>query len=84
MTHDQRRFWGHFPLGLLNGLLYVFPPAGLGLTGAFLAYEYIQEWRKEDWSFKDVIGWLVGLTIGLTLVTAAFVVVVIWWLATLE
>jgi len=73
MTHDQKRFWGHFPLGFYTGLLYIFPPAGIGLTNAFLAYEAIQDWRKVDHSYKDIIGWLVGLAFGLAFATGAIV-----------
>lgn len=65
MTHDQKRYWMHAPLGLLTAYLYLFPPAGLAATIGFLGYEAIQDWRKIDHSYKDVIGWLQWLLVGL-------------------
>ncbi len=59
------RFWMHFPIGVLAAVGTFLEPAwGITLFAGFLAYEFIQEWRKKDHSYKDVIGTLVayGLT----------------------
>lgn len=62
----NKRLLIHVPVGILNA--YFYPElSGLGFTIAFLGYEYIQEWRKQDNSHKDVIGWLYGLGLGLLL-----------------
>jgi len=62
---DTWRFWMHFPVGLFTALSWYYVD-GIGwmLFAGFLAYEFIQEWRKHDLSYKDVIGWLAGLFIG--------------------
>ena len=61
-----KRLWGHVPVGLVNVAFYIINPLwGLGFTIGFLAYEFIQEWRKVDHSHKDVIGWLWGMGAGM-------------------
>jgi len=61
----SKRFWLHIPAGVANAGAYALHPViGLGITVGFLGYEYIQEWRKNDNSHKDVVGWLWGLYIG--------------------
>lgn len=56
----------HFPVGILGAWLVMDGDGGIRICGilfvlSFLFYEAIQEWRKVDWSFKDVIGFLIGL-----------------------
>lgn len=61
----NKRFWMHFPLGLLAAFfLVVIPATGIIFAASFLAYEIIQDWRKHDSSYKDVIGYLVGMAVG--------------------
>jgi hypothetical protein len=74
MTHDEKRYWMHVPLGLLNAAFYLYPMVGFGFTIAFLGYEAMQEWRKEDLSYKDIVGWLVGLGVGLAILIALAVI----------
>jgi len=72
------RFWLHFPVGLLiaglicAGLFYselmVYGLVGGVLLGfTFLVYEVINDWRKVDWSYKDVFGEVFGLGTGLVI-----------------
>ena len=64
----NKRFWIHMPVGVLNAAVYALNPLiGLGATVGFLGYEYIQEWRKNDNSHKDVIGWLWWLYVGVVI-----------------
>lgn len=59
--HDRERFGLHFPVGVGALFLTLWKPE-IGITAAvlFLAYEVIQDWRKKDWSFKDVYGFVFG------------------------
>ena len=49
-----------FPTLLCLALIVVGSLAGL----SFLVYQIMQDWRKGDKSFKDVIGFVEGLFIG--------------------
>ena len=58
MTKDEQyRFWLHAPVGGVAAWL-TFELAALGIMAmvSFLFYEAIQDWRKKDRSYKDVIG----------------------------
>ena len=58
------RFWLHFPIGVLCGLLliwFVTVYLGIILSIAFLVYEIMNDWRKGDKSYKDVVGFVWGL-----------------------
>ena len=62
MTKDDWfRLWLHFPVGALACILTLWKePVGVSLTVAFIAYEVMNDWRKKDWSYKDVMGFVVG------------------------
>jgi len=62
---DWLRLWMHVPWGLLAVGLFVFHPL-LGATACFmeLGYEILNDWRKKDESWKDVIGICWGILIG--------------------
>ena len=62
---DWHRLLIHLPWGVLAVGLFLFDPL-LGLTACFmeLGYEFINDWRKVDSSFKDVIGIAWGVLIG--------------------
>ena len=59
-TKDEiERFFLHVPVGVLAAVLTLWDaPLGLGFSGAFLFYEGIQDWKKDDWSYKDVFGFM--------------------------
>lgn len=61
---DWHRFWMHFPIGMLGAwMVYQHTALGIMLTIYFLTYEVMNDWRKQDRSYKDVIGaaWGYGL-----------------------
>ena len=62
---DWRRLWMHVPWGLLAVGLFLYHPV-LGATACFmeLGYELMNDWRKGDSSYKDVIGICWGVLIG--------------------
>ena len=62
---DWRRLLQHIPWGLLAVGLFLFHPL-LGSTACLmeLGYEFMNDWRKGDESFKDVIGIVWGILIG--------------------
>jgi len=65
---DKIRAYQHAPIGVLAGwLLFVNGFAGLALVIGFLGYEALQDFRKIDHSYKDVIGflWALGITIAI-------------------
>ena len=76
MTRDELiRAAMHFPVGVLAVLIMAFvnPPnlgIAIGLLGAlaFLVYEIMQDWRKHDKSYKDVIGFVAGIYSGAILI----------------
>ena len=62
---DLARAALHFPVGLVTAGLGIWNPMlclvfGLG----FLAYEALEDWRIRDRSYKDVLGYLVGIVVG--------------------
>ena len=55
----------HFPVGVAVACLISWSLAhGIMLGIAFLIYEIMNDWRKKDWSYKDVYGYIWGLAIG--------------------
>ena len=61
----MKRFLMHFPIGVLTGVVFNYDGyLALGLLFGFCFYEFIQDWRKRDNSYKDVIGFVVGLFVG--------------------
>ena len=62
---DWTRLAIHLPWGLLAVGLFLFHPL-LGATACFmeLGYEFINDWRKGDTSYKDVIGICWGILVG--------------------
>lgn len=72
---DWLRLLWHIPVGMLGvaimgwAVLYktvfiVNIVVGVVFLASFLVYEIMQDWRKGDKSFKDVIGAVVGIAIG--------------------
>lgn len=62
---DWVRLAIHLPWGLLAAALFLAHPA-LGITAlsSSLVYEAFNDWRKQDESFKDVLGIVWGWFIG--------------------
>ena len=62
MSKDEIiRFIQHFPVGLFAAWLTLkMPIVGIMFFIGFLFYQAIQDWRKVDWSYKDVIGFVCG------------------------
>ena len=62
---DWHRLFIHLPWGMLAVGLFLYHPL-LGATACFmeLGYEFINDWREHDKSFKDVIGIVWGILIG--------------------
>jgi hypothetical protein len=61
---DWKRFWIHFVVGIVCAwLVYSQSLSGIILSIAFFFYEAIEDWRIQDMSFKDVLGWLWGFGI---------------------
>jgi len=51
----------HFPVGCFGAYLcFVHPMMGLVFNIGFLVYEAMNDWRKKDWSYKDIFGYLCG------------------------
>ena len=69
-AHDWLRAAEHFPIGAIAAWLTVHSPAlGLGLLGASFAYEIMNDWRKGDTSYKDVLGIVQGFGVVAVLAT---------------
>ena len=52
----------HIPLGwLLAYLIWESAPMGITTTFIIVVYEVMQDWRKKDWSFRDMRGVAGGL-----------------------
>lgn len=66
MTHkDWARLWQHVPWGVLAvGLFLYHPLLGVVACAGELAYEGFNDWRKQDNSYKDVLGIVWGILIG--------------------
>jgi len=47
--------------GISAWVATLYPVLGLGLIITFLVYEAMNDWRKEDWSYRDVLEFLIGL-----------------------
>ena len=59
------RFWLHFPIGIFIVAVFVIHPYLAWLNAiAFLTYEVMNDWRKKDNSYKDVVGFCFGLAVG--------------------
>ena len=72
--HDWIRFWLHFPIGLLAGWISLFYPIiGLTFFLGFLTYEAMNDWRKWDWSYKDVLGGVAGYPVIPLLISLRFI-----------
>jgi len=76
----SKRMWMHAPLGFVNGVwLVLFPPLGIGVLWAFLAYELNQCDVTGDGAFQDIVGHIVGLVVsGIVLtVLVAFLILLV-------
>lgn len=63
----------HYVAGGVTGwILAVNPIAGLTLTLIFVAYEGLQDWRKHDNSFHDVLEFAIALFIVNPIVELAY------------
>ncbi len=63
MKKDTKRLLMHIPPGIIAAFLcYTLPLLGVCAFMGFWLYEFIQEWRKADKSYKDCIGFLDGFT----------------------
>ncbi len=62
---DILRALMHFPVGVYVAWLVTVDPTLCWLLGiSFLVYEAMNDWRKKDWSYKDILGFTVGLGVG--------------------
>ena len=63
---DWIRLWLHVPWGLLGVFLYFAIDRVFGVMAITLmiAYEAFNDWRKQDESYKDVLGIVWGFLIG--------------------
>jgi len=62
---DPHRFWMHVPVGIGAVLaIIVSPVAAVMIFGAFLAYQFLEDWRIGDHSYIDVNGFSAGLFVG--------------------
>ena len=58
---DWKRFWMHLPIGVICALLvYYLPTIGILATVGFMFYEVLEDWKINDLSFKDMLGFLWG------------------------
>jgi len=58
---DWKRFWLHLPIGMLCAwLIYSLGAVGIIASVGFMFYEFLEDWRIEDLSFKDMLGFLWG------------------------
>ena len=71
-SKDFRRAAIHFPVGIIDAVIFQFIGQFAGVTFGFLfvfGYEALEDWRIQDRSYKDVLGFLWGLAIGLIVIT---------------
>jgi len=55
----------HAPIGVFAAwIISKDPTLGFTISLTFIAYEIAQDWRIGDRSFKDILGFLIGLSIG--------------------
>jgi len=66
MLMDKVRRAGiHIPVGVFAAWVMQHSPVlGFTFSISFIAYEIVQDWRTGDRSFKDILGFLIGLSIG--------------------
>jgi len=65
VSPDFKRAALHFPVGVFTAWLGTVSPVTCGVFGAgFLVYEVMEDWRIKDRSYKDVLGYLVGIVVG--------------------
>ena len=58
----------HYVAGAIAGwLVIIIPIAGLALMLSFMAYEVCQDWRKKDWSFRDILEFVIAYFVASTL-----------------
>lgn len=63
-VHHWQRCLLHIPVGIMNTILYRFDPhLGWALLVGFMIYELNEDWRITDDAFKDIQGWLFGLSL---------------------
>jgi len=52
----------HYIIGGISAWLATDNPVlSLGLILTFLVYEAMNDWRKEDWSYHDILEFMIGL-----------------------
>lgn len=55
----------HFPVGMFTAYLSIdFWLISAFLFGGFLTYEVVEDWREEDRGYRDIFGFLLGLSAG--------------------
>jgi len=58
---DFIRFWLHFPVGVIcSWLVYSLGAVGVIASVGFMFYEALEDWKINDLSFKDMLGFLWG------------------------
>ena len=68
---DWLRFWLHFTVGVVCAWIAIQDSFNGGLCVlTFLVYEAMNDWRKEDASYKDIFGFSFGLIITFLLIYA--------------
>ena len=55
--------------GVAGWILTLNPIAGLGLMFSFMIYEICQDWRKQDWSFRDILEFIIAFFVVATIAT---------------
>lgn len=56
-TDSWKRFFLHLGIGgFAAWLTHTEPVTGVAFWISFLAYEVVQDWRKQDAAYKDLIG----------------------------
>lgn len=63
---DTIRWAIHFLIGAIiaHAILEINGFFGLGILICFLAYEFLEDWRVKDYSFKDIFGCLLMMIAG--------------------
>lgn len=57
----------HYVAGGIAGWLALENPiCGLGLILTFLVYEAMNDWRKVDWSYHDILEFMIALFVVVT------------------
>lgn len=70
------RHFGHYLAGIITAVSGLIN-GGFAIAGviAFLGYEIAQDWRKKDWSFWDILEFIIGYFV-------AVAGIIIWRLVT--